>query len=94
MLNRSFGLIVHTAETDKMLADVGRMFADLDDIGEHTTPLPASEIGGGYAFPDSSGLICRRIYACGVVFSTRIDLQTSEQMAKLRSDEMWDEWWW
>jgi hypothetical protein len=93
MTNRDIGLLVYRAEMEKILREVARIFADRDALRDCITPLPATEIGGGFAFPDNDRFVCRRIYACGAILASCPDPFTREEIAKCRSEEAEDEWW-
>ena len=93
MPSRDSGLIVYNRTMEKTLGVIGDIFYDHDALRNRFVTSPAGAIGGGCAFPDNDRYICRRIYACGVIFASYCQALTREEMAECRSTEAEDEWW-
>jgi len=94
MPNRDIGLVVYSANVDWIIRDLANgIFHDHPDLTNISHPLPASAIGGGFAFPDYAHFNCRRLYACGIFMGMSPIELTAEQIATFRSEEAQDRWW-
>ncbi len=91
MQNRNFGLLVFSSTYEKTFDMAVRLLIYEDQ--DQAKPLSGSAIGGGFALPDKGPFICRRVYACGVLMTVKLEELTQEQMARCMSDEFEDEWW-